>query len=80
MRTLTIILPGALELDDQEARMVLAAKLYEMGKLSLGQGAELAGYSNEGFMGRLADYDVAFINYPSEELDEDIKNAESHSR
>ena len=80
MRTLTINLPGTLELDDQEARMVLASKLYELGKLSLGQAAELTGCTKEAFMESLADYGVSFINYPPEELDEDIKNAENHSR
>lgn len=79
MRTLTIKLPATVELDDQEARMVLAVKLYEMGKLSLGQAAELAGYSKEIFMGKLAGFGVSFINYPPEELDEDVKNAENHS-
>ena len=79
MRTLTIKLPATVELDDQEARMVLAAKLYEMGKLSLGQAAELADYSKEVFMKRLADYDVSIFNYPPEDLDEDVKNAENHS-
>ena len=80
MRTLTINLPGTLELDDQEARMVLASKLYELGKLSLGQAAELAGNTKEAFMESLSDYGVSFISYPPDELDEDITNAESHSR
>lgn len=80
MRTLTINLPGSLELDDQEARMVLASKLYELGKLSLSQAAELAGSTKEAFMQSLAEYGVSLINYPSDELDEDIKNAENHSR
>ena len=45
MRTLQIHLPDNLDLSDQEASTALAAQLYEMGKLSLGQAAELAGYS-----------------------------------
>lgn len=79
MRTLTINLPGTLDLNDKEAKMALASKLYELGKLSLGQAAELVGYSKETFMELLVDYGVSFFNYPPEELDEDIKNAESHS-
>ena len=35
MRTLTIV-----DLSNKEAKMVLASKLYEMSKLSLGQAAE----------------------------------------
>jgi predicted HTH domain antitoxin len=79
MRTLTINLPGTVDLNDKEAKMVLASKLYELGKLSLGQAADLVGYSKETFMELLADYGVSLFNYPPEELDEDIKNAESYS-
>ena len=75
MKTLTINIPSTAEIDDKEARMSLASKLYEKGKLTLGQAAELAGYSKETFMELLADYNVPLINYPADELDEDIKNA-----
>jgi len=74
MKTLTINIPSTAEIDDKEARMSLASKLYERGKLTLGQAAELAGYSKETFMELLADYNVPLINYPADELDEDIKN------
>jgi len=80
MKTLSINIPQTADVDDREAKMSLASKLYERGKLTLGQAAELAGYSKETFMELLADYNVALIDYPPEELDEDIKNAQSHSR
>ncbi|MDZ7773405.1 MAG: UPF0175 family protein [Balneolaceae bacterium] len=79
MKTLTIHIPNTAEIDDQEARMSLASKLYERGKLTLGQAAELAGYSKETFMELLAEYNVALINHPAEELDQDIENAQGHS-
>ncbi|WP_114750217.1 UPF0175 family protein [Pleomorphovibrio marinus] len=79
MKTITIDLPSTIDLDDKEARMVLASKLYEMGKLTLGQAAELAGYSKEAFMVLLGDYGVSIFNYSPEELDEDIKNVEDNS-
>lgn len=78
MRTLTINLPGTVDLNDKEAKMMLASKLYELGKLTLGQAAELTGYSKETFMELLADYGISFFNYSPEELDEDIKNAEDY--
>jgi len=80
MRTITIDLPNSLELNDQEARMVFASKLYEMGKLSLGQAAELAGYSKRTFMELLSNYGVSIINYSPDELEQDLKNAQRHSR
>ena len=79
MRTLTINLPSNIDLGDKEAKMAMASKLYELGKLTLEQAADLAGYSKETFMELLADYGVSFFNYSPEELDEDIKNAEGYS-
>ena len=79
MKTLTINIPNTADIDDKEARMSLASKLYERGKLTLRQAADLAGYSKETFMELLADYNVALINYPADELVDDIKNARHHS-
>ncbi|MGZ5245091.1 MAG: UPF0175 family protein [Bacteroidia bacterium] len=79
MRTLTIQLPGTLDLGDKEAKMVLASKLYEMGKLTLGQAAELAGYTKQTFMELLANYGVPVFNFPPDELADDIKNAKNYS-
>ena len=79
MRTITIDLPDSLDINDREARMVFASKLYEMGKLSMGQAAELAGYSKRTFMELLADYGVSIFNYSPEELEQDVKNAQRYS-
>jgi len=79
MKSLTIKIPDTADIDDKEAKMSLASKLYERGKLTLGQAAELAGYSKETFMELLSEYNVALINYPADELDEDIENAQRHS-
>lgn len=79
MRTITIDLPNSLDLNDKEARMILASKLYEMGKLSLGQAAEIAGYSKRTFMELLANYGVSIINHSPDELDQDLKNAQRYS-
>jgi hypothetical protein len=49
MTTLVVELPT--EIDAEEARLLLAIKLYEMGRLSLGQAAQLAGYSKPAFIG-----------------------------
>ena len=75
MRTLTLTIPDSLDIDDREAAMLLAAKLYEQGKISLGQGAELAGYSKRTFMELLGRYNVSVFNYEASELTNDILNA-----
>jgi predicted HTH domain antitoxin len=79
MKTLNLDIPDSLDLDDKELKMSLASKLYERGRLSLGQAASLAGYSKETFMELLADYGVNLINYPSNQLNDDISNAEKYS-
>ena len=47
MKSLTINVPDSFDLTTKEVVTALAAQLYEMGKLSLGQAAELAGYSKK---------------------------------
>jgi predicted HTH domain antitoxin len=79
MRTLTINYPDSLDLDEMEARMVLATRLYERGRLSLGQAAELVGLSKRAFMEVMGAYGVSIFNYPTSDLDQDVENAGSHS-
>ncbi len=68
MKTLTLHIPEKLELDSKEIVKFLASKLYESGKLSLGQAAELAGLSKMAFSEILTDYDVSLFNYPAEDI------------
>jgi predicted HTH domain antitoxin len=76
MKTLTLQIPD--NLDEKEAQTLLAAKLYEKGDLTLGQAAELAGYTKRTFMELLANYDVSIFNYTEEELDKEILHAQSY--
>lgn len=71
MKNLTLNIPDDIELDEREIRRFLAAKLYESGKLSLGQGASLAGLSKIAFSEILADYDVSLINYSPSDIARD---------
>ena len=64
-------------LDERETKTLFAAKLYEKGSLSLGQAAELAGYSKRTFLELLGNYGVSFFEYPEMELENDIKNAQN---
>jgi predicted HTH domain antitoxin len=58
-----------------ELRLAAAAKLYELGRLSSGAAASLAGVPRTVFLGRLADYGVATFRSSSEELADDAANA-----
>lgn len=79
MKTIQLNIPDTIDLNDREAKMLLASRLYEKGKLSLGQAAELAGLSKRTFMEILSDYSVSIFNYPISELENDVNNARNYS-
>ncbi len=60
------------EVSAEEARLLLAIKLYELGRLTLGQAAKLAGYSKRTFLELLGRYGVPVIAYSPEELREEV--------
>lgn len=68
MSTITLQIPDSLELSPKDTVRFLAAKLYESGRLSLGQAAELANLSKTTFAEILADYGVSIINYSIEDV------------
>ena len=69
MKKLVVNIPDTVDFDDNEALMAIASRLYEKGKLSLGQAAELAGLSIGVFMETLSSYGVSVFNYPASDLD-----------
>ncbi len=75
MKTLSINLPDTVELDAQEARLIIASKLYEQGKLSLGEAAEVAGFTKNGFIDKLGILGVSVFNITPEELANDFQDA-----
>jgi predicted HTH domain antitoxin len=60
---------------EQQARMAMAVKLYEMKKLSSGMAAELVGMDRISFLLRLPDYGVPVIDLDEDELRADIDHA-----
>lgn len=78
MTTLTLNLPKTVQFEERELVLILATKLYEQGKLSLGQAADLAGLSKRAFMEILGDYGVSIFNYPADDLDSDLENAKDY--
>ena len=60
---------------DAEAKMALAAKLYEMKRLSSGLAATIAGVSRVQFLRDLHRYGVPVIDVTEAELEADVANA-----
>jgi predicted HTH domain antitoxin len=78
MTKLALNLPKTMKFDEQELTLILATKLYEQGRLSLGQAADLAGYSKRGFMEILGKNGVSVFNYSADDLDRDLENAKNY--
>lgn len=75
MKALTINIPDTLDLNNDDITMLIATRLYEQGKLSLGQAAELAGLTKRTFAELLGKYNVSIFNFPASHIASDVKNA-----
>ncbi len=83
MRTLTITYPDELLLSlketpsefENEARLLLAVKLYELGRVSTGMAAQLAGISRIAFIFSLERFGLSAIGTEVDEIEQDFLNA-----
>lgn len=75
MKTLTLNVPDSLDVNSRELIILFAATLYEKGKLSLGQAADVAGLTKRTFMELLGNYNISVFNFPSSDLSSDAANA-----
>lgn len=81
MRQTTLEYPDDLELAvqttpdelDAQIRLMAALKMFELGKLSSGKAAELAGMSRVAFLEQCGRYRVSVYNYPPEELASELQ-------
>jgi predicted HTH domain antitoxin len=64
---------------EQELKFLVAAKLYELGRISSGRAAELAGMERVAFLNRLGRYRISVFNYPLEELEREIGEARARA-
>lgn len=62
-------------MDSAQLTMFIASRLYEQGKLSLGQAAEVAELSKRAFAELLGQYGVSIFNYPAGDISKDAANA-----
>ncbi|HHT9137883.1 MAG TPA: UPF0175 family protein [Candidatus Wunengus sp. YC60] len=60
---------------EQEAKIALAVKLYEMGRLTSGQAASLAGISRVSFLLSCKRYGSASVEWDQEELEAEFSEA-----
>ena len=75
MATLTIEIPETVDIDKRRVSMIVASKLYEQGRLSLGQASDVAGLTKRAFIELLSDYGVSIFNFPASDLSKEMTNA-----
>ena len=75
MKTLTLNIPDNLDVDNRDLAMLVSTSLYEQGKLSLGQAAEVAGLTKRTFAELLGKFNVSIFNFPASDLSRDVANA-----
>ena len=80
MKTIELNFPDSIEIDNKELSIFIIAKLFEAGKISIGQAAEMAEVSLSDFMDTLFEYNISVFNYSASELASDVKNAEESIR
>lgn len=60
----------------EEMRIAAAVKWYELGEISQGKAAEIAGLTRAEFINALSRYRVDFMQYTTEELAEEMGNVD----
>jgi predicted HTH domain antitoxin len=60
----------------REMRVAAAVKWYELGKISQGKAAEIAGLSRAAFIDALSRFQVSPFQYSAEELAEEVARVE----
>lgn len=58
---------------EQHLRLMAALKMFELGKVSSGKAAELAGMSKAEFLETCGKYRVSVFNYPDEEIASELE-------
>ncbi|HEB68432.1 MAG TPA: UPF0175 family protein [Desulfobulbus sp.] len=81
MRTLSVKYPGSIpatinvspETFEEEAKMAMAVKLYELGRLTSGQAAAIAGIPRVEFLLQCHRFGAASAEWNNEELENEFK-------
>jgi predicted HTH domain antitoxin len=69
MNVITLQIPDSVDINEFDLKMNLASKLFDEGKLSSGQAAEMAGVSKRTFIELLGNYGVSLFGNDFEELE-----------
>lgn len=59
---------------EQQVLLMAALKMFELGKISSGKAAELAGMSRVDFLTACGKYKVSIFNYDADELEQELQS------
>ncbi|MDV7400286.1 UPF0175 family protein, partial [Arthrospira platensis SPKY1] len=71
MESVTLKMPKSAHVSELEVKMIVAAYLFQAGKISSGQGAEIVGVSKRTFLELLGKFEVSVFGYSKDELETD---------
>jgi len=74
MSLVSFSIPDEISVSEFEIKMIVAAKLFEEGKISSGQAADIVGLSKRAFLEVVGKYGVSIFGYDYDELAEDLKH------
>lgn len=74
--TVELTLPENLHFSASDLKMILAAKLFDMGELSSGQAAKMIGITRREFLESVGKYGVSIFQYDADELAADLERLE----
>ena len=60
---------------ENDLKMALASKLFELGRLSSGQASEIAGLHRAEFLKKLSEFRVPAVSWDPEEFADELENA-----
>jgi predicted HTH domain antitoxin len=75
MHTFTVAIPDDTAVNEFEVRMIVACRLFEEGRITSGQAAEIAGISKRAFLESAGKFGVSIFGYSMQELEDDLKHA-----
>ena len=65
---------------EREVQFLVAAKLYELGRVTSGRAADIAGMQRVPFLNELGRYRISVVNYSPDELNREIEEAKQRAR
>lgn len=71
--TVELTLPEGVNVSESQLKMIVAAKLFEMGEMSSGQAAKMVGITRREFLESVGEYGVSIFQYDADELKADIE-------